>query len=355
MIKRIRLMLEALGRICLENNENRRGEIIKNIKKSFTENILISDPNFYRKLKENRKKGFSKNISKFFIIAELIDNKMSYEDLKWAYKNVLGIKKKGRLDQHLMELIKEGLITIEDCAWCEKNITQCSFQLPRQDFEYFKTILDKLVYNPLSLKEFKELILSQLIFKGELYEDLEKYIEEKFLKTGKKKRKIIEKNYYSQVNWLGKLIFLYICKKLYDVGAIKFEKVKVEHFPLTKSDFTFVGREFLKSKKFFEKIIRKSKISKRLKHKFKAFVELMEELEKLLNKLNRKEELEFFLGYWTLLLKIYALGFWTLLLKIYASTLSSFWEDPLFQPSQLFYIMDEWYFRDEKNRKPFFS
>ena len=279
-------------------------KLAKKVSEKYKKYIIISSPTFYEKIKnfKKSKKGFSKNFSKFFIIAQLIDEPREYDNLFVAFKKILRVKRKGRLDQHLRELINNGLIVVKEKFG--GNINRWKFSLPSQSLEYFKETFDKLVYNETSLKEFEELIESRLKLE-EWYEEFCKYKEEKSLKirTSKNKRKLNKDLYIFHVKRMAIALILRILKKLYDIGMIEnLKNFKLEDYGLEQKDFNVIEGYFLETKNLYKDV--SILLPKGLRLKYENMVELAEQVERFLKLFISRSMAEYLLLFYPLSSKI---------------------------------------------------
>jgi len=270
-------------------------ELVKKVGKEYKKYIIISSPTFYERIKnfKESKKGFSKNFSKFFIIAQPIDEPREYDNLFVAFKKILKIKRKGRLDQHLRELLNEGLIVVKEK--CGERINKWKFSLPSQSLEYFKEVFDKLVYSKTSLKEFEELIESRLILK-KWYGEFCKYKEEKSsrIQMSESKKRLKKDLYISHVRGMATMLILRVLKKLYDIGMIEnFKHFKLEDYSLEQNDLNMIEEEFLKTKNLYKNI--SDVLPKGLRLKYENMIEVMEQVEKFLKPLPSRIIMEGFL------------------------------------------------------------
>jgi hypothetical protein len=163
-------------------------EIIQENKKRRLKRKLETIPvssSFYKIIQKNKNKelrgkpkGISNSFHKIFILAQLLNEKLSFRDLLIAMRRELGYKQPRGLRRHLEDLLKEGLI---------KKVNQ-SFTLPEINLEYLKKVHGKLVYNLKSEFEFYELF--ERLLPGEILEEWYKSRKQEFedkLSKGEKK------------------------------------------------------------------------------------------------------------------------------------------------------------------------
>jgi hypothetical protein len=120
----------------------------------------IPVPNFfYETIQKNKRKkligkpkGISNSFHKIFILSQLLNERLSFEDLLVAMKKELGYRQPRGLRRHIGELLTKGLI---------KKVNH-SFTLPEINLEYLKKAYQELVHNTLAEFEFHWLFMNQL-------------------------------------------------------------------------------------------------------------------------------------------------------------------------------------------------
>jgi DNA-binding transcriptional ArsR family regulator len=160
------------------------GEITKAYEEAVKRKLLPIDSILYEIIQKNKSKnlkgkpkGISNSFCKLFILAELMGEKLTFEELRLVLRKELGYKQKRGLQRHLSELLEKGLIKKENSH----------YQLPTIDLEYVKKVHDFLVYNKFSEFEFywlfehqlpKDILAGWIEYKG-------KTLREKFAKGDK--------------------------------------------------------------------------------------------------------------------------------------------------------------------------
>jgi hypothetical protein len=234
-------------------------EIAKAYEEATKRKLLPIDTILYAIIQKNKSKnlkgkpkGISNSFCKLFILAELMGEKLTFEELRLVLRKELGYKQKRGLQRHLSELLEKGLIKKENSH----------YQLPTIDLEYVKKVHDFLVYNKFSEVEFYWLFEHQLP-KDILAEWIEyrgKTLREKFAKGEKE---AIEFEFETKMDLVSGSITGWM-EKIPKALDSKFLVDEVKHLNGLKKEL--------------EDFKNHSKISRKIKYKLEVLIEIVKRL-----------------------------------------------------------------------------
>jgi len=131
-------------------------ELLKNLERT---DIILVPTYLYETIQKNKKKklagrprGVSHSFCKLFILAQLMGEKLSFEQLQKILEEELGYRQKRGLYRHLSELIRLGLVRKVDGE----------YMIPEVNAEYVGKVERNLVYNEKSYVEFESIFLRAL-------------------------------------------------------------------------------------------------------------------------------------------------------------------------------------------------
>jgi DNA-binding HxlR family transcriptional regulator len=227
--------------------------------KAIEEKLIPIPSNLYYIIQKHKReklkgkpKGISNSFCKLFILAQLMGEKLTFDDIRSALKKELGYRQKRGLHRHLSELLEKGLIKKENGY----------YQLPEVDLKYVKRVYDCLVHNNSSEYEFYWLFQEKLpkdIF-TQWTEYRAKTLREEFAKGDKK---AIEFNFVIKMDLVSDSITKWMIElpKCLDLNFLIKE---VEHLNRLKKDL--------------EDFRNHPKILRKFKYKLEVLIEIMERL-----------------------------------------------------------------------------